>query len=190
MELASESETLAQEDDPQTVTLSPQKIKSLANIATTQGGPPPIPDRLSRGLGEGDMSLGVCIFPKKHNFEFQMQRKFDLEKVVAGTKGIGHGRWHLKSSASTSRTAPTSAAEDVEEQGPVGRLMPESGDDGGPGGAAVIGIETTGLRVTRARLARLSAADQEAMGASMAAAVREEVRLSQLPPSRQKRKAA
>lgn len=96
----------------------------------------------------------------------------------------------LKSSASTSRAAPTSVAEGVEEEGAVGRLMPESGDDGAPGGAAVIGIETTGLRVTRARLARLSAADQEAMGASMAAAVREEVRLSQLPPTRQKRKAA
>lgn len=72
---------------------------------------------------------------------------------------------------------------------PIGRLVPESGDDGQAGGSASIAFETKNVRLSRARLTRLSMQDQQAVKESLAAALREEVNLAEPSSTRQKRKA-
>lgn len=177
--------------------LDPIRVQSLINIPCENGPPPPLATARHRSLAKEQMSYGFCVFPKLYNFDYQRRYQFDLEEVVlAETAGIGRGRWHFKvpmpdcnDEPARSTGAGTSARRDEQVGEPIGRLVPESGDDGQSGGSAVVTFETGTVRLTRAGLAKLSTQDQQAIKASMAAAVLEEVRLAEPSSTRRKRKA-
>lgn len=51
--------------------LDPVRVTSLVNIPCKNGPPPPIPTARHRSLAQDEMSLGLCVFPKQYNFDFQ-----------------------------------------------------------------------------------------------------------------------